>query len=293
VSVLGLGGIGKSALAVQLMHQGAPHFEMVIWRSLRDAPPCEVLLDDCLRVLAPQTLRDVSMNLERRLGLLLEYLGRTRVLLVLDNLEALLEEGQNTGTMRAGHEGYGRLLRRVAESEHESTLLLTSREKPGDLVSLEGNRTPVRSLRLARLDSEACQQLLAQREVTGSAADYARLIEVYGGNPLALTIVAHTIVELFAGQIAPFLEQGEVIFGGVRDLLAQQFNRLSPIEQTLLLWLTILREPVSLQQLLALLITPPSRAEVLEAIESLHRRSLSSAGNLLGASPCNRSCWST
>src|SRR5260370_18603638 len=38
VSVLGMGGIGKSALAVSLMHSVAPHFEVVLWRSLRDAP---------------------------------------------------------------------------------------------------------------------------------------------------------------------------------------------------------------------------------------------------------------
>ena len=38
VSVLGLGGIGKSALAVSLMHQLAPHFEVVIWRSLSAMP---------------------------------------------------------------------------------------------------------------------------------------------------------------------------------------------------------------------------------------------------------------
>ena len=49
VSVLGMGGIGKSALAVTLMHQLAPHFEVVLWRSLRDAPTCEELLEDCLR----------------------------------------------------------------------------------------------------------------------------------------------------------------------------------------------------------------------------------------------------
>src|SRR5262249_22021986 len=47
VSVLGLGGIGKSALAVSLMHQVALHFEVVLWRSLRDAPTCEELLADC------------------------------------------------------------------------------------------------------------------------------------------------------------------------------------------------------------------------------------------------------
>jgi hypothetical protein len=53
LSVLGLGGIGKSALVVSLMHLVAPHFEVVLWRSLRDAPSCETLLEDCLQVLAP------------------------------------------------------------------------------------------------------------------------------------------------------------------------------------------------------------------------------------------------
>ena len=54
VSVLGLGGIGKSALATQVMHRVAERFEVVIWRSLRDVPSCEALLDDCLQVLAPR-----------------------------------------------------------------------------------------------------------------------------------------------------------------------------------------------------------------------------------------------
>src|SRR5713226_5915552 len=87
VSVLGMGGIGKSALAVNLMHQVAPQFEVVLWRSLRDAPSCEAVLDQCLQVLAPQSLSLVQTSLERRLGLLLEHLRNQRALLVLDNLE--------------------------------------------------------------------------------------------------------------------------------------------------------------------------------------------------------------
>ncbi len=39
VSVLGVGGIGKSALAVTLMRRVAERFEVVLFRSLRDAPP--------------------------------------------------------------------------------------------------------------------------------------------------------------------------------------------------------------------------------------------------------------
>jgi len=48
VSVLGLGGIGKSALVVQAMRELASHFDVVLFRSLRDAPPPEALLSSCL-----------------------------------------------------------------------------------------------------------------------------------------------------------------------------------------------------------------------------------------------------
>ncbi len=283
VSVLGMGGIGKSALATRVMHQLAPHFEVVLWRSLRDTPACEVLLEDCLQVLAPQPLREVPASLERRLGLLLKYLREERVLLVLDNLEVLLEEGEGTGRMRAGYEDYARLLRQVAQTEHQSCLLLTSREKPRDLVALEGSRTPVRSLRLDGLDARGSEQLLLEKDLAGDALDQARLIELYGGNPLALRIVARTIVELFDGEIAPFLEQGEVIFGGVRELLDEQFDRLSATEQTVLLWLAILREPVSIDELLSVLGAPRQRVQVLEAVEALRRRSLIEPGKLRGS----------
>src|SRR2546426_909262 len=272
VSVLGMGGIGKSALAVRVMHRVAAHFEVVLWRSLRDAPGYSALVDGCLQVLAPQPLRDLPDSLEERLGLLMEQLRARRVLLVLDNLEMLLEEGEGTGRMRAGFEGYARLLRRMGEIRHQSCLLLTSREKPADLVPLEGSRSPVRALRLAGLDAEAGAQLLAEKDVVGSPHDRERLVKVYAGNPLALNIVAQTIVELFGGVLAPFLEQGQVVFGGVRELLDEHFERLSALEQSVLLWLAILREQVRLEQLLLVLGTP--RPPVLEAVDGLRRRSL-------------------
>src|SRR5438067_6438541 len=116
VSVLGMGGIGKSALAVTVMHRVARQFEVVIWRSLRDAPACSTLLDGCLQVLAPHLLREMPDTLEGRLHLLMEQFRVRRVLLVLDNLEMLLEEGEGTGRMRAGFEGYAHLLRRMGET---------------------------------------------------------------------------------------------------------------------------------------------------------------------------------
>ena len=47
--------------------------------------------------------------------------------------------------MRPGYANYAQLLRRLAETEHQSCLLLTSREKPSDLIAHEGNRSPVRT----------------------------------------------------------------------------------------------------------------------------------------------------
>jgi WD40 repeat protein/transcriptional regulator with XRE-family HTH domain len=283
VSVLGMGGMGKSALAVTLMHQVADQFDAVLWRSLRDAPPCQPWLDDLLRVLAGEPLPTALDSLERRFTLLFEYLRTRRVLLVLDNLESIMEEAEGSGRMLAGYEGYGRLLRRGAETKHMSCLLLTSREKPSELAPLEGSRSPVRSLRLRQLDANACELLLQELDVTGSAAERGRLIERYGGNPLALKIVAPTIADLFGGEIAAFLEQGETIFGGVRYLLEEQFARLSPLEESIMLWLAILREPVTVQQLAAMLVSPLPGAQVVEALETLRGRSLIERGQVRGS----------
>jgi WD40 repeat protein/tetratricopeptide (TPR) repeat protein len=313
VTLLGMGGIGKSALAVTLMHTVAGHFDVVLWRSLRDAPSFDTLLDGCLQVLAPRSPQDLPASLEGRLQLLMEQMRDRRVLLVLDNLETLLEEGTGTrsrpyerhrssrprghpahtsrsadrlnsngatgsashsGRIRAGAQGYARLLQRMGETAHRSCLLLTGREKPAELVPLEGSRSPVRSLRLAGLDVAAGVRLLAEKELAGSPQERSRLVEVYGGNPLALRIVSQTIIEVFGGRIAPFLEQGEVVFGGVRELLDEQFDRLSTLEQGVIYWLAIMREPANLEELLAAFRTPQTPAQVMEALEALRRRSL-------------------
>src|SRR2546425_8568533 len=264
VSVLGMGGMGKSALVTRAMHRLAAHFEVVLFRSLRDAPAFEALLESCLQVLSQKPLVLVPEDLQQRLSLLLKELRSRRVLLVLDNLEVLLEEGEVLGRLRPGFEAYGHLLGQVAQMAHQSCLLLTSREKPAALRALEGSRTRVRSLRLSGLQATACEQLLAEHEVSGSQEERTRLQEIYAGNPLALNIVAETIADLFGGAVAPFPSGGTTIFGSITQLLDEQWGRLSPLEQTVLYWLAILREPVTLDDLLAVLVVPLPRGQVLE-----------------------------
>src|SRR5437867_543402 len=283
VSVLGLGGIGKSALVVHAMRELASHFDVVLFRSLRDAPPPEALLSSCLAVLSPEAQDFLHESLERRLSRLLAELRSLRVLLVLDNLEALLEAGEALGRLRPGYEGYGQLLEQVAHTGHQSCLLLTSREQPAALRALEGSRALVRSLRLAGLEASACAQLLAEHELTGSHEEQARLAALYTGNPLALGIVAETIADLFGGAIEPFLSTGTILFGSITALLEEQWVRLSPLEQTVLSWLAILREPVSIADLLAVQVARLAHAQVLEAVDGLRRRSLVERGQPAGS----------
>jgi WD40 repeat protein/DNA-binding XRE family transcriptional regulator len=283
ITLLGMGGIGKSALAIQLMHQVAEQFQVVIWRSLRDLPTCHALMTDLLQMLAPQESGELPDDFDTRLQLLMELFRTQRILLVLDNVESVLEDGEMTGRMRPDFEGFERFLTQVASTHHQSTVLLTTRQKADALQRYEGTQELVRSLRLVALDHVACEHLLAERQVTGTPADQSRLIELYGGNPLALKIVCQTILDLFGGEIALFLEQGGIIFGDVRELLFEQYKRITPLEQQVTFWLTIMREPVSFNQLQSLFTTPLTPAVALDTVNRLYRHSLIERGQTPGS----------
>src|SRR5713101_2550361 len=278
VAILGMGGIGKSALVSLLGRQLAPQFDAVLWRSLRDAPSCEELVADCLTIFSETPPAEFPPLLEQRINQLIGRLQERRCLLVLDNLETLLEEGDPEGNYRAGYQGYGRLIERLGESAHQSCVVLTSREKPREIEALEGLRGPVRSLRLVGLSQEAARSLLENKDLRGESSAWLQLIATYAGNPLALKIVGQAIVDLFAGEIVPFLHSGVLIFNGIRVVLRQQVARLTPLEQTLLTWLAVVREWTSLDSLLSLLVPRPTRGRVLEALEALSRRSLIERG---------------
>src|SRR5437868_11448532 len=145
VTLLGMGGIGKSMLASYLGSRLVPQFEAVLWRSVRDAPSCEELVADCITFFSETPPAEFPTSLEQRITQLVARLQASRCLLVLDNLEALLVSGDPEGNYLPGYEGYGRLIGRLGESAHQSCVLLTSREKPKEIGPLEGTRSPVRS----------------------------------------------------------------------------------------------------------------------------------------------------
>ncbi len=287
VLLLGIGGIGKSTLAAKLAQQIQPKFEVVVWRSLQNAPPLEEWLESVLPILLRAQGEDIAVpnSLDGKLLKLMEGLRSCRCLLILDNAETILSAGQ-TGQYRAGYEEYAQLFKNIGEASHQSCLLLTSREKPREIVPLEGEKSRVRttyrracaSLLLKGLNPEAGRELFRHRGTfAGTESEWERLVAHYGGNPLALKLVAAATQELFNGRIVEvlnYVQQGLAVFDDIRDLLQRQFDRLSEIEQEMIFWLAINREPVSLFELSEDVVTTTSRRRLPDAIRSLLRRSL-------------------
>jgi WD40 repeat protein/transcriptional regulator with XRE-family HTH domain len=274
VGVLGMGGMGKTTLVTKLAQQIKAQFDSVIWRSLRNAPPLDDVLGECLQFLSDQTEHDLPDRVNRNTSRLMDYLRRRRCLLVLDNAEAILGQGERAGHYQPGYENYGELLRRVGEAGHQSCLVLTSREKPKEFALLEGEASPVRSLQLVGLEHIEGREILKDKRLLGTDEAWTALIDRYSGNPLALKLVSETIREVFDGDIADFLNEETFIFGGVRDLLDQQFERLSALEQELMAWLAIEREPVSREDLRENFVHFGSKQKLIEALRALRRRSL-------------------
>ena len=278
IGLFGMGGIGKTSLAVKLAKQIQGEFEYVIWRSLRNAPPIESILADLIQVFSNQQETDLPDRLDGHILRLLHYLRSFRCLLILDNGETLMQAGDRNGGYQPQYEGYGQLLKCLGETDHQSILVLTSREKPKEIAAIEGKALPMRSLRLTGLHETPMKQILSIKgDFSGSADEWRVLIKHYAGNPLALKMVACAIKDFFDGSIADFLEflpQGTSLFGDIRDLLACQIDRLSDVEQQVMYCVAINRKPVTLSELRADFVPKVSLGDLLKALTSLDRRCL-------------------
>lgn len=267
ILLLGRGGMGKTALATKLAQELQDEFDFVIWRSLRNAPPLNAMLNELILCLSRQ--QEARGDIAR----LLHYLRTNRCLLVLDNVEAILQGGEQVGRYQLGYEDYGELFRIVGDAPHQSCLLLTSREKPLEIAAAEGVGLAVRTDQLGGVP-EAAPELFKAKGLSGSAPQQQALGQRYTYNPLALKLVSTAIHDIFGGDIGKFLEQDTTIFDGPRQLLDRQFERLSPLEKNMMYWLAINREWTDLATLQSDLVPPVSRASLMECITSLKWRSL-------------------
>jgi WD40 repeat protein len=270
---LGMGGVGKTDLSLKLARGIQDKFEYVIWRSLLNAPPVTDVLADCIKFLSNQQEANLLDTVEGQIPRLLYYLRSHRCLLIFDNAETILQGGERAGQYREGYEGYGQLFRQIGEVNHQSCLLITSREKPQEIAQIEGKKRPVRSLELRGLDELEGQKIFLEiGDFSGSDEEWQEVIEFYNGNPLALELAAKHIDEVFFGNISEFLKVGKPVFGDLRELLDWHFERLSEQEKEVMYWLAINREPMSLAELREDIVSPLNKEKLPSTLQSLRRR---------------------
>ncbi|MBX2999502.1 MAG: pentapeptide repeat-containing protein [Caldilineaceae bacterium] len=276
IGVYGIGGQGKTALAAEAVRElaQASPFQRIIWRSLLNAPALDEILLDWTLFLSDWQIPALPPTLDRKLALLVKLLGRSPTLLVLDNLESVMETGAKVGRFRPGYEGYAQLLSRLAQSEHQGSLLITSREQPLVVEQMAQVRPKVQTLLLGGLSPAAGMAVLRQQALQGGEEKLSLLASRYSGNPLALLLAARLVQDLFTGDADSFLAQETLIFDDIRDVLADHLRRLSPLELDLLLWLAVEREPVSIQSLQANLTAQIPHTTILETLRALRRHLL-------------------
>jgi hypothetical protein len=277
VQIWGTAGIGKTALATLLTRAVQPEFEFVIWKSLRHAPAIQTVLTGILQPLMRHSGKEVELptqNVEALTGLLIEQLQNHRCLIVFDHFSSVLCSKQYAAHYHQGYEAYRELLQIIAEVSHQSCLMITSREKLRMVGIVEHYS---RSLQLRGLSLSECQQIFnCHNEISGTTEDWRSLIQQCHGNPLVLKMLKAYLQDYFNGSISDYLKYlkpGKLLFSDLRDFLKQQFNRLSPLEQKLVLDLAQYQEPVSVLKFREDIASSVDCQNWLEGLDSLDRRS--------------------
>jgi hypothetical protein len=250
VAITGMGGIGKTALAVQLAKALQPKFSQILWYSFHlNTPPINSTGFNSTTVLPTIAAQSI---------------------LIFDGWDAILG-GERGGQYRLGYENYAEYLRSLVQMNNSSCVILTSREQPEGLNALMASGVEIFQLR--GLEEDAVE-LLRYHRLIFNASQWMLLVNQYGGNPLFLNMAANLINELFAGDVEEFLASGTIIAGEFAPLVNQWLEYISPLEQTLLKYLAkhpqgLTREEIQLQ-----LNNQAATGNLLAALLSLKRRAL-------------------
>ena len=273
ISLLGMGGIGKTFLAAKLARNIESRFEVVIWKSLRNAPEFKSVLAELIVAICDRQTFYISDTIEWQINSLINCLRNKRCLLILDGVENILAREKMGGQYLDHYQGYGQLLRRIQDEQHQSCVLITSREKPTGLSLREGKKSVVRSHVVNCLSNNAALEILDDRGIIGLESALQKLINRCEGNPLILKIASSTIEALFKGDVKTFLDCTHILYGSIYQLIEQQFQRLSKLEQQILNYL-ILEDSKSISKLSNNAKLKMSPCRIIEALESLQGRSL-------------------
>lgn len=271
VTLTGLSGIGKTALARQLVEQIQDNFDRILWRSHRKFPKLNALQSNIIEFLAPNlpSQNQSLIHYFNSRNSLLDHLRNHRCLIILDDFHETLTPGELVGNYRPEYHNYGQLIQEIGRFSHQSCVLLLSWEQPLEIAALETENRCCKTLSVLGL-GQLATQIFRERQLKDEK-QWSDLIQLYSGNPLWLNIIASSILDLFNGSVEQFLSYPSLFLGDLQPLLTQHYERLCASEKILLQWVANQEQPVNISE------KPPellSDEEFLKVIQSLKRRNL-------------------
>ena len=270
ITLTGISGIGKTTLAVQLVQQIKNEFEYAVWYTLDELPTLEKFQSHLLQLFSPSEKQDLSPTNQKRLPLI-KYLQNHRCLIVLDDVHNLFCSGELAGKYKLEYEEYRSLFKQIEKLSHQSCFLLIGWEQPREVTQVKDQNTSIRTLQLKGLDIAAAREIL--RDYGLEESDNSEtLTHRYQGNPLWLKSVANLIQDL-GGGVTELLPNDTILLPeDLKDVLQQQFDRLSELEKQVISLLAKESQPIDRAKLLQNDIIPAS--DLLNALQSLSRRCL-------------------
>ncbi|MEG4066124.1 NB-ARC domain-containing protein [Microcoleus sp. Pol11C2] len=270
ITLTGISGIGKTSLAVQLVQQIKDEFDYAVWYTLDEFPTIEKFQSNLIQLFSNSEKQDLSPTNQKRLPLI-KYLQNHRCLIVLDDVHNLFCRGEFAGKYKPECEEYRSLLKQIEKLSHQSCFLLIGWEQPREVTQVKNQNTSIRTLQLKGLDIAAGQEIL--RDYGLEKIDNSEtLIHRYQGNPIWLKSVANLIQDL-GGGVTELLPNDTILLPeDLKDVLQQQFDRLSELEKQVISLLAKERQPINRAKLLENDRIPAS--DLLNALQSLSRRCL-------------------